>query len=553
MLRLVETNLAPTGKLDLGHRTPPCFFHVRTPDMVRDVVGGGPGLTVTVAPPPHPGVVDHWANAEMEIDDIADQVLAGLAGDACIDVVHGTPDGPGVDSADTGSAEGTGADPQGRTSASRPGHVRRRRVPSEPAELIAHRPRDGRGRMSDATLSKTPPEFDPFSDEYFNDPYDLYRRMRDESPVYFNEDYGFWALFRYDDVRTAHKDWQTFSSSHGVDLSTLNTDPEIIKMYRSIIMMDPPGHDRMRALVSRVFTPRAVGALEPMVREVIGSCLAPFDHAESFDAVADFSGPFPVEIICRMLGVPEGDRQQIRRWLDISLHRESGQMDPTPEGIQAAIDSSIYLLELAREKRRLPGDDMISRLTQVEVDRGDGQMTQLEDEEIAGFAGLLGGAGAETVTKLVGNAIVLFHRNPDQYRKVVDHPGKTPAAVEEILRYLPPSQYQGRFSMKESVYSGVTVPAGYPTILVTGSSSRDERFYDDPDVVDIDRPPSLALGFGYGIHSCLGAALARMESRIAIEELARRWPLFAVDEAGCARVQMSNVAGYSSVPVHRLR
>jgi len=407
--------------------------------------------------------------------------------------------------------------------------------------------------MSDVAVSKAPPEFDPFSDDYFNGPYDLYRRLRDEAPVYFSEKYGFWALFRYEDVCAAHKDWQTFSSSHGVDLSTLNTDPDIIKMYRSIIMMDPPEHDRLRSLVSRVFTPRAVGALEPMVREVIQSFLAPFDDADSFDAVADFSGPFPVEIISRMLGVPEGERQQIRHWLDIGLHREPGQMDPTPEGVQAQIESGLYWLELTEEKRKNPGDDMITRLTQVEVDRGDGEMTQLSNEEIAGFTGLLGGAGAETVTKLVGNAAVLFHRNPGEYQKVVDDPTKIPGAVEEILRYYPPSQYQGRFSVRDSVYSGVTVPAGHPTILVTGSATRDERFYDDPDTFNVDRTPTLALGLGYGIHSCLGAALARMESRIAIEELAKRWPKFEVDEAGTTRVQMSNVAGYGNVPMHRVR
>lgn len=401
------------------------------------------------------------------------------------------------------------------------------------------------------TVNQLPLEFDPFSDEYFNDPYDLYRRMRDHAPVYFNEKYGFWALFRYDDVRKAHKDWETFSSAHGVDLSTLNTDEAIIRMYRSIIMMDPPEHDRLRALVSRVFTPRAVAALEPMVREVITSFLAPFDDADSFDAVADFSGPFPVEIISRMLGVPEGERQQIRHWLDIGLHREPGQMEPTPEGIEAQIQSGIYWLALAEEKRRNPADDMMSSLTQVEVDRGDGEMTRLENEEIAGFASLLGGAGAETVTKLVGNAVYLFHKNPDEYRKVREDPSKIPNAVEEILRYYPPSQYQGRYSVKESSFSGVTVPAGFPTILITGSATRDERFYDEPDVFNVDRQPSLALGLGYGIHSCLGAALARMESRIAVEELARRWPSFTVDEAGLARVKMSNVAGYSNVPVHR--
>jgi len=396
-------------------------------------------------------------------------------------------------------------------------------------------------------------EFDPFSDEYFGDPYDLYRRMRDECPVYFNETYGFWALFRYDDVCAAHKDWQTFSSGHGVDLSTLNSDPDAIRSFRLIIMMDPPEHDRMRALVSRVFTPRAIAALEPMVREVISSYLAPFDDADTFDAVQDFSGPFPVEIICRMLGVPEGERQQIRHWLDLMLHREPGEMDPTPEGAQAGMEAGLYFLELAQQRRRSPEDDMISRLTQVEVDRGDGQMTQLDDAEIAGFLSLLGGAGAETVTKLVGNAAVLFHRHPDQYAKVVEDPGRAPAAVEEILRYYPPSQYQGRFSVQDSEWSGVTVPAGYPTILVTGSASRDERFYARPDEFDIDRPASLALGFGYGVHSCLGAALARMESRIAIEELTRRWPRYEVDEEHCARVTMSNVAGYSHVPVHRVR
>ena len=405
--------------------------------------------------------------------------------------------------------------------------------------------------MTETALSETPLEFDPFSEEYFNGAYDLYRRMRDNAPVYFSEQYGFWALFRYEDVCAAHKDWQTFSSAHGVDLSTLNTDESIIRMYRSIIMMDPPEHDRLRALVSRVFTPRAVGALEPMVREVIVSFLAPFDDADSFDAVADFSGPFPVEIISRMLGVPEGERQQIRHWLDVGLHREPGQMEPTPEGIAAQMESGAYWLELTEAKRRQPTDDMISRLTQVEVDRGDGEMTRLENEEIAGFASLLGGAGAETVTKLVGNAAYLFHRHPDEYRKVIDDPEKIPGAVEEILRYYPPSQYQGRYSVRPSTHSGVTVPAGYPTILVTGSATRDERFFDQPDTFNVDRQPTLALGLGYGIHSCLGAALARMESRIALEELAKRWPSFAVDEAGLARVQMSNVAGYSNVPVHR--
>jgi len=394
-------------------------------------------------------------------------------------------------------------------------------------------------------------EFDPFSDEYFGDPYDLYRRMRDECPVYFNEKYGFWALFRYDDVRAAHLDWPTYTSTHGVDLSTLATDPEVVRSFGSMIMSDPPDHERLRSLVGRVFTPRAVAGLEPMVVEVIETALAPSASADGFDAVVDFAGSFPVEIICRMLGVPVGERQQIRHWMDRALERRPGSMDPTPEGIDALGACWAYFLDLAREKRRHPGDDMISRLIEAEIERDDGRSTRLSDEEIAGFIGLLGGAGAETVTKLVANAVVLFARHPDQYTRVVADPSLIPGAVEEVLRYWPPSQYQGRFSVRDATFGGVTVPAGHPTLLVTGSATRDERAYERPDSFDIDRVPGLALGFGFGIHTCLGAALARMESRVALTALTRTWPRLEVDEAECTRVRMSNVAGFASVPVHR--
>ena len=403
-------------------------------------------------------------------------------------------------------------------------------------------------------MSTTAVDFDPFSDEYFNDPSDVYRRLRDEAPVYFNAKYGFYALSRFADVVAAHRDWQGFSSTHGVDLSMLTkADPADIRNMRSIIMMDPPEHDRLRGLVSRVFTPRAVTALEPMIREVITTFLAPLEDRDTFDAVEDFSAPFPVEIITRMLGVPEGERQQIREWLDLSLHREHGSMETTPEGMEANIASGTYYYGLVAEKRANPVDDMLSRLTQVTVDRGDGVETGLDDAEIAGFASLLGGAGAETVTKLVGNAVVLFHRHPEQWERVRDDPAVIPAAVEEILRLLPPSQYQGRFSVQDREFDGGTIPAGYPVLLVTGAATRDPRAFDRPDEFDIDRPPSVAIGLGHGVHSCLGAALARMESRIAIEELAKRFRRLEVDESGLRRVHMSNVAGYKNVPVTAVR
>ena len=298
--------------------------------------------------------------------------------------------------------------------------------------------------------------------------------------------------------------------------------------------------------------PAAIGALEPMVREVIQSYLAPFDGVDAFDAVQDFSGPFPVEIICRMLGVPEGDRQQIRHWLDLMLHRRPGEMDPTPEGLEASMESRQVLPgagpgtapssgrrhdQPAHPGRGRPGgrpDDPTGRRRDRRVPLPARGRRRRDGDQAGGQC---------------------RHPVPPQPRPVRQGGGgpgsKIPSAVEEILRFFPPSQYQGRFSVRESVYGGVTVPAGHPTILVTGSATRDERFYRHPDTFDIDRPASLSLGFGYGVHSCLGAALARMESRIAIEELTRRWPHFAVDEDRCSRVQMSNVAGYSSVPVHR--
>jgi cytochrome P450 len=398
-------------------------------------------------------------------------------------------------------------------------------------------------------MSTVAVEFDPFSDDYFNDPTEVYRRLRDEAPVYHSERYGFYALSRFDDVVLAHRDWQGFSSAHGVDLSTLSQDPELIRSFRMIIMMDPPEHDRFRKLVSRVFTPRAVTALEPMVREVIVTHLDRLDGRDAFDVVKDFSAPFPVEIIARMLGVPEDMSQQVREWIDISLQREKGQMEPGPEARDASLASSVYFYELSVEKRRNPTDDMISRLTQVTVDRGDGVETGLDDAEIAGFAALLGGAGAETVTKLVGNAAVLFSRHPDQCQRVRDDPRKIPGAVEEILRYLPPSQYQGRFSVEDRTFEGGTIPAGHPVLLLTGAATRDPRAFDRPDDFEVERPPNVAIGLGHGVHSCLGAALARMESRIALEEIVRRWQRLEVDESGLRRVHMSNVAGYANVPV----
>ncbi|ORV16634.1 cytochrome P450 [Mycobacterium celatum] len=402
-----------------------------------------------------------------------------------------------------------------------------------------------------STVSE-PLEFDPYSEDFFNSPYDTYRRMRNEAPVYYNEKLDFYALTRYDDVAPAYKDFQTYSSARGVSVDMVNASKLKMPRGKVLIMMDPPEHDLMRKLVNRVFTPRAVAGLESMVREKIYNVVETLDP-KSFDAVADFSALFPVEIITEMLGVPPSDRQELRRLLDKGLEREPGKALPSRESIDAMLASGAYYFDLVQQRRKNPRDDMISRLIETEVIEN-GETRRLDDVEIAGFANMLGGAGAETVTKLIGNAVVVFAENPDQWRHLRENRHKIPAAFEELLRYEGPSQYNVRYSLREVTLHGTTIPAGSAVMLINGSANRDERAFPDPDRFDIDRERKVGynLGFGYGIHSCLGAALARMEGRIALDALLDLIPRYAVDQTGLRRVNMTNVVGWANVPVRVL-
>ncbi|KUI22458.1 cytochrome [Mycobacterium sp. GA-1285] len=396
-----------------------------------------------------------------------------------------------------------------------------------------------------------PVEFDPFSQDFFDGAYDTYRRLRDEAPIYYNERWDFWALTRYDDVTPATKDHETFSSAKGATLDMVKAHDDAIPVPKVIISMDPPEHQKMRRLVSNVFTPRAIAALEDMVREKVYERIEAL-NPDQFDVVADFSALFPNEVITTMLGVPKEDRDQIRRWLDLLLERRPGEIAVPREGYEASMNTGLYYYDLVRQRRAAPQDDMISRLIETEIER-DGLVEKLTDVDITGFATMLGGAGAETVTKLVGNAMVAFADFPDQWRKLRADRNRIPAAVEELLRYEAPSQYQIRTATRDVTYHGTTIPKDAAVLLVTGSALRDERMFDDPDRLDIDRERKMGfnLAFGYGVHSCLGAALARMESRIALDALLDLIPEYEVDRDGLRRVAMSNVCGYSNVPVRR--
>jgi cytochrome P450 len=394
----------------------------------------------------------------------------------------------------------------------------------------------------------SPMEFNPYSDSFFDDPYDTYRWMRDKAPVYYSERWDFYALTRNEDVVAAHRDWESFSSAYGVTLDALSMRHRFDEL-KMLILMDPPEHERLRKLVRQVFTKAAISNLEPLVTDIVTSHVQALAGRDQFDLVADFAALFPVEIISSMLGVPAGERQQIRLWTDGFLHRDENNPFATESGVAASMAMNEYFLDLAREKRRKPDDLIISRLVTTTYEDETGVTHRLTDEDIATFSVLLASAGSETVTKLMGNGVMAFHNNPDQWELVLADADLIPGAIEEMLRLNPPSQYQGRFTTRDVVLDGGTIPAGSPTLLVTGAATRDPRAYDRPDVFDIQRGGATTLAFGYGAHSCLGSWLARLETRIALQQLRERWPRFDVDTDSLQRVTMSNVAGYSHIPV----
>jgi cytochrome P450 len=390
-------------------------------------------------------------------------------------------------------------------------------------------------------------EFDPFSDSFFDDPYEIYRWLRDQAPVYYSQRWDFYAISRHDDVITAHRDWETYSSAYGVTLDDIAKRQKL--GITALIVTDPPEHSRLRRLVRQAFTRKAVADLEPLVVSVIDSFVEGLLERETFDIVADFAAQFPVEVIAAMLGVPEGERQQIRLWTDAILHREANELNPTEDGMAASMELYSYVLDFARDKRRSPDDLIMSQLVTAEFEDEDGATQRLTDDDLAAFGLLLLAAGSETVTKLIGSGVVAFHHNRDQWQMVLDDVGRIPGAVEEMLRLNPPSQYQGRLTTRDVVVAGTTIPEGSPTLLITGAATRDPRAFDNPDVFDISRGGTTTLAFGYGAHSCLGSWLARLEARVAFQRLRRHWPSFEVDTNGLRRVTMSNVAGFSNVPV----
>jgi cytochrome P450 len=377
--------------------------------------------------------------------------------------------------------------------------------------------------------------YDPFSYEVHEDPFPVYRWLRDEAPVWRNDELGFWTLARYDDVLHASVDWATFSSAQGTTLEGV--------FGPMILSMDPPDHTRLRKIVSRAFTPRRIAELEAFVRDLTRDCLEPLVSRGEADVVRDLSARVPIHVISELLGLPGEHRETVRELSDGILHREPDQRTMAEANLAAGNELAVLVWRVVDDRRRPRSgtgtDDLIDVLIEAE----------LSDEELIGFCLLLAVAGNETVTKLVANAAIALHRFPDQRKLLLDDAALMPNAVEETLRWDAPSQFQGRTLTRDVELHGVTMPAGDFVLLLTGSANRDEREYSQPERFDVQRLIERPLGFGHGPHVCLGAALARLETRIAIEELLRLFPDFEVDEANVVRMHSSNVRGLSSVPI----
>jgi cytochrome P450 len=387
-------------------------------------------------------------------------------------------------------------------------------------------------------------ELDPFSHDFHDDPYPTYRRLRENEPCYRNDRLGFFALSRYADVLEASQQPVLYSSAEGTMVESLDTRA----MLPMMIFMDPPDHDVQRKLVSRAFTPRAITELEPFVRATAINCLEPLVENGGGDFVEEFSAILPMNVIMELLGVPNADRNTLRHLMDAKLDRLEEPPYIPGHAIEAMAKTGSYWAELIADKRAHPDDGFVSKLCEAEVTDDNGDPARLTDREVIGFASLIASAGTETVTKLLANAAVLFRRHRGEWQKLLDDPAKFPGAVEETLRFWAPSQYQGRVLTEDVTAHGVEMPKGSRVLLLTAAANRDEREYHDPDVFDIERNAHVALGFGHGLHFCLGAALARLEGRIGLEEFARRFPNYEIDEANLRRVHMSNVHGFASVP-----
>jgi cytochrome P450 len=395
------------------------------------------------------------------------------------------------------------------------------------------------------TATESDVYYDPFDFEIDTDPYPVWKRLREERPLYYNERYDFYALSRFDDVERALVDWRTYSSAKGTILELIKSGMEIPR--GSIIFEDPPDHDLYRGLLSRVFTPRKMGAIEPKVREFCARSLDPLVGTGGFDFIRDLGAQMPMRTIGMLLGIPEQDQEALRDRIDEGLRIEEGTM---PEmKLDRGQDQSEAFAEYMDWRAEHPSDDLMTELLQAEFEDAEGVRRRLTRDELLGYVNLLAAAGNETTTRLIGWTGKVLAEHPDQRRELVEDRSLVANAIEELLRFEPPSPVQARYVTEDVEHHGVAVPQGSAILLLNASGNRDERKFPDGDRFDIHRRIDHHLAFGYGTHFCLGAALARLEGRVALDEVLTRFPTWEVDWDNAVQARTSTVRGWESFPV----
>ena len=394
------------------------------------------------------------------------------------------------------------------------------------------------------TLQIDKPLLDPYDYDFHEDPYPYYQRLRDEAPLYRNDERNFWALSRHRDVLQGFRNSTTLSNLYGVSLDPISRTTEAHKVM-SFLALDDTGHVRLRTLVSKGFTPRRIRELESRVTEIAVQHLDTALQSDTFDYVDEFAGKLPMDVISELMGVPVEDRDRIRGLADGVMHRDEGVADVPVSAMEASGDLMVYYADMVSSRRKKPHDDLTSALLEAEID-GD----RLTDGEIMAFLFLMVVAGNETTTKLLANAAYWGHKFADQLAPVFDDHELVPPWVEETLRYDTSSQILARTVAGELTLYDTTIPDGDVVLLLPGSANRDDRVFEDADEYRIGRDiGSKLVSFGSGAHFCLGAHLARMEARVALVELFKRIRGFEVDEANAVRVHSSNVRGFAHLPI----
>ena len=386
--------------------------------------------------------------------------------------------------------------------------------------------------------------YDPYDRKIDDDPYPTYRRLRDESPLYYNDRFDFWALSRFADVEAALKDWKRLSSAKGDIMEVVKAEP--VMPPGVFINEDPPLHTIHRSLVSRAFTPKKMKLLEEKVRTFCAACLDLFVGGDDFDFVLDLGAELPMRTIGMLVGIPDAEQPAVRANARRTLRYKEGE--PLPVTKNRYFDANQYGEYVAwREKN--PSDDLITELLHVVFEDESGVSRHLTKEEILVFLAVIAGAGVETTGHLFGWMGKVLAENPDQRRELAEDRSLIPNAIEELLRYEPPGPHVARWVAEDSQFHGETVPSGSTLLLMVASANRDERRFEHPDRFDIHRDIGRHATFGYGAHLCLGAALARLEGRVALEEVLVRFPTWEIDLDGARRSPSSVVRGWDSVPV----